>query len=128
MYSAPSARVRVTVLGVDAAERRVQINPRQPVGLEESLEDFVTRRRTLGLFVEPESVARKLVEVFPDHREWTVVVDQVGLTSENRFGVIHRSVYRYPIDAGELGPVDIGYPAVPVSPRHDRRGQGPSAT
>jgi hypothetical protein len=42
-----------------------------------------------------------------------VVVDQVGLTSENWFGVIHRSTYRYPNRDGMLGPVAISHPAVP---------------
>lgn len=113
MYSAPSARVRITVLGVDADEQRVRIDPRKPADLAAALEEFVSRRRTLGLFVEPEAIALRLLEIFPDHREWTLVVDQVGLNSENWLGVLHRSVYRYPIDADGLGPVDVDYPVVP---------------
>jgi hypothetical protein len=113
MYSAPSARVRVTLVGQDGSDRRARIDPRKPAGLERAVEDFVARRHTLGLFIEPEGIARKLVEIHPDHRQWTVVVDQIGLNSENLLAVIHRSVYRYPINAGELGPASVEQPAVP---------------
>jgi hypothetical protein len=112
MYSAPSARVRVNLVGLDAAEQRARIDPRKPVGLARTVEDFVSRRRTLGLFIEPEGVARILVEIYPDHRQWTIVVDQVGLNSDNSFAVVHRSVYDYPIEAGELGSVSIDHPTV----------------
>lgn len=113
MYSAPSPRVRVTLVGLDAAEQRARIDPRTPAGLARTVEDFAARRRTLGLFIEPEGIARKLVEIYPDHRQWTVVVDQVGLNADNSFAVIHRSVYGYPIEEGEFGSVNIDYPTVP---------------
>jgi len=113
MYSVPSARVRVKLIGLAADGRRVRIDPRKSTALASALDDFVARRRTLGLFVEPEAVVRKLIEVDPGTREWTVVVDQVGLNRENRFGVIHRSVYRYPVEAERPGAVHIDYPAVP---------------
>jgi len=113
MYSAPSARVRVHLVALGPDGQRVRIDPKESKGLVTELDDFVRRRRTLGLFVEPESVVRKLIEVHPEAREWTVVVDQVGLNGENRFGVIHRSVYHYPIDGGRPGAVSIEYPAIP---------------
>ena len=114
MYSAPSARVRISLVGVDDAGARARISPASPAALAETLEDFVLRRRTLGLFVEPEEVAQKLLALYPNYLEWTVVVDQVGLTRENWFGVIHRSTYRYANLVGTLGPVDINHPAIPT--------------
>ncbi len=128
MYTAPSARVRINLVGLGADGRRVRIDPRSPAELAVVLEDFDARRQTLGLFVEPDGVVRKLVEIYPDYREWSVVVDQVGLNSENRFGVVHRSIYHYPIDGERLGAMRVEYPAVPEiqAPEGDRGGPSSS--
>jgi hypothetical protein len=113
MYSAPSARLRVSLIGLEPDGQRVRIDPRRSIGLASAFDEFVARRRTLGLFVLPEAVVAKLIEAHPGTREWTVVVDQVGLNASNRFGVIHRSVYHYPVTSERPGVVRIEYPAIP---------------
>jgi hypothetical protein len=102
MYSVPSAWVRIQLIGLDANERTLRIDPKSSAALKMAVLEFGTKRRRIGLFVEPMSIATTLLKAFPDHREWTVVVDQVGLTSRNFFGVIHRSEYRYVNVAGEV--------------------------
>ena len=107
MYTAPSARVRIHLIGVDADGRNVRIDPKTSIEVRRSVSEFAAARRRLGLFVEPRLVATSLLESLPDYHEWTVVVEQVGLTPENYFGVIHRRDYRYLNAEGEVESADV---------------------
>ena len=107
MYTAPNARVRIHLFGVDTTEQVVHLSWRMSSGLRSAVSEYAHSRRTLGLFVQPEPIANQLLIDRPDFREWTIVVEQVGLTPRNHFGVIHRSRYRYANVAGKLGPVEV---------------------
>lgn len=107
MYTTPNARLRIHLYGIDASEQVVRIERRMTPRLRVSVSEYARRRSTLGLFVQPESIASDLLVALPGYREWTIVVEQIGLTSQNYFGVIHRSQYRYLNVAGELGPVEV---------------------
>ena len=104
MYSTVQPRVGLRLAGLDADGTRVELRHDATPALAAAADGYSTRRLSLGLFVSPDALATTLASHYPEYGRFLILVEEYGLTDENRIGAIHRAKYRY--SRGENGLVE----------------------